>query len=537
MAEPQKLVPISGTVLPPRADTRVIGRVNPGDRAAITVRLRPRPSGPGVAGLEKLAMDLGAKLPGDRKYLTPGEFLDQFGADPADVAKVEDYARGQGLEVVASRPESRTVELAGPLGKLSAAFGVSLNLSSRDNQVFRERTGPVSVPPELADAVVGIFGFDTRRFAEPQRRVARAASPSGGFSPLDVAALYNFPSGLDGGGQTIGILEFGGGFGPTDLATYFGNLGIKQPEVVAVAVGQGSNQPGADPNVDGEVLLDIEVAGAVAPGAKIAVYFSEFTVKGWVDALTQAIHDTTNTPSVISISWGFAEDEPLGAGNSPIWTQAAVDAVNQALAAAATLGVTVICASGDDGSADQFHDGRDHVDFPASSPYMLACGGTRLEGRGSTITSEVVWNEIANNEGATGGGISQLNPRPDYQSTLNAPSAANSGGVAGRALPDVAGDADPVTGYVTLVDGQTQVTGGTSAVAPLWAGLIARVNQGLAAKVGFFNPLLYRTIGPNGVLNDITQGNNGDFQAGPGWDACTGWGSPDGQKLLDALKG
>ncbi len=199
--------------------------------------------------------------------------------------------------------------------------------------------------------------------------------------------------------------------------------------------------------------------------------------------------------------------------------------------------MTVICASGDDGSADQFHDGRDHVDFAASSPYILACGGTRLEGQGGTITREVVWNEIANNEGATGGGISQLNPRPDYQANLAVPDPTNSGGVAGRALPDVAGDADPVTGYAILVDGRSQVSGGTSAVAPLWAGLIARINQGLAAKVGFFNPLLHGTIGPNGVLNDITEGNNGDFQAGPGWDACTGWGSPDGQKLLEAPKG
>ena len=531
------LVPLSGTVLRPRSGSRVIGRVNPDEEAEITIRLRPRPSGPGVEGLEKLAMELGAQLPGDRTYLTPAEFLDRFGADPADIAKVEAYAKSQGIRVAHASPEGRTVELSGPLGVLSKAFGVELNLSSRDNQVYRERTGPISVPAELVDVVLGVFGFDTRRFAEPQRRVARAASGPDGFTPLDVAALYKFPGGLDGTGQTIGILEFGGGFGPTDLSTYFGNLGVKEPHVVAVSVGKVKNQPGADPDVDGEVLLDIEVAGAIAPGAKIAVYFSAFTVKGWVNALTQAIHDTKNAPSVISISWGFAEDEPLGSGTAAIWTQSAVNAVNQALAAAATLGVTVICAAGDDGSADQFNDGRDHVDFPASSPYMLACGGTKLEGTGSTITSEVVWNETANNEGATGGGISQLNPRPSYQSNLAVPDATNSGGVAGRALPDVAGDADPVTGFITLVDGQAQVTGGTSAVAPLWAGLIARINQGLGAKVGFFNPLLYSTIGPNGTLNDITQGNNGDFQAGPGWDACTGWGSPDGQKLLDAFKG
>ncbi len=536
MAAPEKLVPIAGTTLEHRDGSRVVGKVDPKERAEVTVRLRPTPKGPGVAGLEQLAMELGAQLPGDRKYLSQDDYRIRFGADAGDVAALVAYAQGQGIDVVETSLDARTVVLSAPLGTLAPAFGVTLELSKIDNEVYRERTGPILVPPELADVVLGIFGFDTRRFAESQRRT-RAGSGPDGYTPLQVAALYDFPQGLDGTGQTIGILEFGGGFGTSDLNTYFGGLGIKVPDVVAVPVGGAKNDPGTDPDVDGEVLLDIEVAGAVAPGAKIAVYFSDFTVKGWVDALTRAIHDATNNPSVISISWGFAENEPLGQGVAAIWTQAAVNTVNQALAAAATLGVTVICASGDDGSSDQFDDGRDHVDFPASSPYMLACGGTKLEGQGTTITGEVVWNELASQEGATGGGISQLNPRPTYQSNLRVPSAAKSGGVAGRALPDVAGDADPTTGFTTLVDGQTQVTGGTSAVAPLWAGLIALINQGIGARVGFFNPLLYSTIGPDGVLRDITQGNNGDFQAGPGWDACTGWGSPDGQKLLDALKG
>jgi kumamolisin len=308
--------------------------------------------------------------------------------------------------------------------------------------------------------------------------------------------------------------------------------------VTAVPVGTGQNRPGADANADGEVLLDIEVAGAAAPGASIAVYFSDFTLQGWVDALTHAIHDTTHNPSVLSISWGFAENEPLDGTNatSTLWTPSAVSTVNQALQAAATLGVTVICAAGDDGSSDQFNDGLDHVDFPASSPYILACGGTKLVGSNGTIESEVVWNEKALGEGATGGGISSLIPRPSYQPANVVPPSHNPGNFAGRGVPDVAGNADPSTGFRTLVDGQAQETGGTSAVAPLWAALIARINQGLNARAGFFNPLLYATIGPAGVLKDITQGNNGDYEAGPGWDACTGWGSPDGAKLLEALK-
>ena len=567
MSTPQNFVVIPGTELAPRPGTRVVGLVNPDERAELTIRLRPKAGQAGAKSLEETAMEMGAQKPGERTYLTQNEYDNHFGADPGDVAKVEAFAKAHGFDVLKTSTCRRTVELAGPLGKLAAAFDVSLSLSSHENHTFRERTGPVSVPEDLDGVVVGVFGFDTRRMAEPQRRVFLATSkkhkpkptpapkptptpppaptppphrPAGGpFTALDVAALYNFPTGLDGTGQCIGILEFGGGFGSSDLNSYFNNLGIRPPQVVAVAVDSGSNRPGSDPNADGEVLLDIEIAGAVAPGAKIAVYFSTFTVKGWVDALTQAIHDTTNNPSVISISWGFAEQEPIGSGrqSTTIWTQAAVDAVNQALAAAATLGVTVICAAGDDGSADQFNDGLDHVDFPASSPYLLACGGTKLVGSGGTITSEVVWNEKANNEGATGGGISQLNPLPAYQTNLPLPSSNNPGNFAGRGLPDIAGNADPVTGFATISDGQAQVVGGTSAVAPLWAGLIALINEGLKTRVGFINPLLYQTIGPAGVLNDITQGNNGDFTAGPGWDACTGWGTPNGVKLMAALKG
>jgi kumamolisin len=544
MSIQRKLVPIPGTELSPRRGSRVIGRVDPSQRIELTVRLRHRPSGPGGADLEKMVMTLGSQLPGERRYLTHDEYETRYGADDSDISKVKSFAKEQGFEVLAVSSARRTVQLAGPAGKLADAFGITLNLCSHENHVYRERTGTVSVPEELAEIVEGVFGFDTRRMAESQRRAKaarageRASSGNGSFTPPQVANLYSFPSGLDGTGQCIGILEFGGGFGADDLTTYFNGLGITPPKVVAVSVDGTPNTPGTDPNSDGEVMLDIEVAGAVAPKANIAVYFGDFTVKGWVDVLTQAIHDTTNNPSVISISWGWAENEPLGSSkSSTIWTQAAVNTVNQALMAAGALGITILCAAGDDGSSDGFNDGKDHADFPASSPYLLACGGTKLVGSGTKITSEVVWNETAKNEGATGGGISQLNPEPSYQKgVITLPFTKHSGNFAGRGLPDVAGNADPESGYSILVDGQTQIIGGTSAVAPLWAGLIALLNQGLKAKVGYFNPLLYKTIGPAGDLNDITSGNNGDFKAAKGWDACTGWGSPNGTKLFNALK-
>ncbi|MBV8865919.1 MAG: S53 family peptidase [Acidobacteriaceae bacterium] len=212
--------------------------------------------------------------------------------------------------------------------------------------------------------------------------------------------------------------------------------------------------------------------------------------------------------------------------------------MNAALQDAATLGVTVTVAAGDNGSSDGDSDGKLHVDFPASSPYALACGGTTLNGTGSTISSETVWNETANNEGATGGGVSTVFAVPSYQSSSSVPVQPQTN-FAGRGVPDVAGDADPSTGYQVLVSGQSIVVGGTSAVAPLWAALVALFNQQLGTPVGFLNPKLY-PLGES-VFRDITSGNNDDsglgyYSAGPGWDACTGLGSPNGTALLNALK-
>jgi len=210
--------------------------------------------------------------------------------------------------------------------------------------------------------------------------------------------------------------------------------------------------------------------------------------------------------------------------------------MDEAFQSAAAMGVTVCVAAGDDGSTDGVTDGLNHVDFPASSPNVLACGGTELVASGNTITNETVWNETANNEGATGGGVSDVFPLPSYQSGAGVPPSANPGQHVGRGVPDVAGDADPSTGYVTRVDGQPDVIGGTSAVAPLWAGLIALINESIGKPAGFLNPLLYQDASAGGIFNDITSGNNDAYSAGPGWDACTGLGSPVGSQIAAVLR-
>jgi kumamolisin len=460
--------------------------------------------------------------------MSRAEFSERHGADPQDLALVEAFAHEYGLTIIDSSVPKRRAILSGTAQKMAKAFATDLQQYRLETtgQLFRGRLGALQIPQELSSSVIAVLGLDTRPIARPHFRKLVVSPPAGAFTPTQVAALYNFPAGVTGNEQTIGIIELGGGYSTADLKTYFTNLGVTEPNVVAVSVDGGQNSPGSD--ADAEVMLDIEVAGAVAPGANVAVYFAPNTDQGFIDAITDAVHDSTRKPSIVSISWGGPEDS---------WTQQSQTAMNSALQDAATLGVTVTVAAGDSGSSDGAGDGKLHVDFPASSPYALACGGTMLRASANKITSEVVWNETANNEGATGGGVSNVFALPSYQSAAGVPKQPETQ-FAGRGVPDISGDADPSSGYDVLVDGQNQVIGGTSAVAPLWAGLIALINEHAGTAVGFVNPKLYATA--RSAFHDITSGNNDDsnlgyYSAAPGWDACTGLGTPDGTAILEAL--
>lgn len=459
-------------------------------------------------------------------HLSHQEHAAEHGAHDSDVALVEQFGHQYGLTVVEASAPKRRVILAGTAGQMHKAFGVEFVLYTQESsgKTFRGRQGSLSIPSDLKGVVEAVLGFDTRPVAKPHFRPRQTSAV--GFTPLQVAALYSFPTNVTGKGQTIAIIELGGGYDPADLTTYFGSLNLQIPTVTAVSVDGGKNTPGSD--ADGEVLLDIEVAGAIANGANIAVYFAPNTDQGFVDAITNAVHDTQRKPSVVSISWGGPEDS---------WSQQSRDAMNSALQDAATLGITVTVASGDSGSTDGVGDSKLHVDFPASSPYALACGGTTLRGSGSSISSETVWNETATQQGATGGGVSTVFALPAYQKSANVPVQPQTN-FAGRGVPDVSGDADPTTGYQVRVDGQNTVVGGTSAVAPLWAALVALLNQQLGTPVGFLNPKLYGLTA--GAFHDITSGTNDDanlgyYAAQAGWDPCTGLGTPNGTALLQAL--
>jgi kumamolisin len=528
MAKRRDRVELKGSARSAFPGGRDVGPADPSEQIEVTVLLR-RGSKRG-----KFPADakLGAGLPHQRTYLTREEFARLHGSSAADLEKIRTFAARHDLKVLSADRARRTVKLSGTVEAFTAAFGVSLRRYEHPSGTYRCRTGSLTIPTGLKSIVQGVFGLDNRpqtkthfRLREKKTGVqARAVAIS--YSPLQVAHAYEFPSGATGAGQCIGVIELGGGYNAADLTSFFSNLGIPTPKVTAVSVDGAENSPTGDPSgPDGEVELDIEVAGAVAPGAEVAAYFAPNTDQGFIDAVTTAVHDATLKPSVVSISWGGPENS---------WTEQARSALNSTCQDASTMGVTILAASGDDGAADGSSNGTPTVDFPAASPYVLGCGGTKLTLSGASIGSEQAWNELSSNEGATGGGVSEVFALPGFQQNAKVPKAPN--GFVGRGVPDVAGDADPETGYNVVVDGQQTVIGGTSAVAPLWAGLLALINQSLGSNVGYVNPLLYAAKA-EATFHDITKGSNGDYSAGPGWDACTGLGTPDGAALMTALRG
>lgn len=543
----KKMVTVAGSKKAPFRGATAIGPAPADERLEVTIRLRARNALPKAKDLLKPS-----NVP--LQQLTHEQFEDRYGAAPADIERIRKFAKANRLTVVRADRARRSVMLSGVVADFNTAFGQKLQTYSYARGTYRGRTGYVKIPAELADTVEGVFGLDNRPVASRHSSRPASTAPSSDaprpFSPVEIAGIYNFPQGVDGSGQTIGIIELGGGYFPQDLDQYFASLNLPVPTVIPVSVDGANNSPTTADSDDAEVVLDIQVAGAVAPGAKIVVYFApnESTSKGFLDAITKAVHDTENDPSIISISWGGPEDLPT----TSFQTQ-----FDQVLQEAALLGITVCVAAGDNGAADmgpKVWDGKAHVDFPSSSPFALSCGGTRLITSNGAITAESVWNQ--NNAdlspqagpdgsfGSGGGGVSGAFPVPAYQKQANVPASLNPQGFQGRGVPDVTGDADPDTGYSILVDGQNVQEGGTSAVAPLWAGLLALINQKLNGRVGFINPQIYALPAGSGVFHDIVAGNNRvsfkafnnvGYDAQVGWDACSGLGSVDGTNLSASL--
>ena len=484
----------------------------------MTVIVRPREPLPAPD-------ELGSRPLRERQYLSRREFAARYGATRKDLAAIEEFAGEHGLRVRQASPARRSVVLTGPAARMQHAFSTRLSRYRSPEGEYRGRSGHLHVPAAVAPAIEAVLGLDDRPQATPDcRAVPREHAEEArrtSFTPPRIAELYDFPRRLDGSGQRIAVLELGGGFRRALLEHYFEQLGKPLPKVSAASVDGVRNRPGLNHGADGEVVLDIEVIGAIAPGAEQLVYFAPASDRGFFDAVTTALFDPRG-PSILSISWGQAEAE---------WTEQGRRALDQAFRAAALLGITVCAASGDNGWTDGVAGRIAHVDYPASSPHVLACGGTRLSVTDGGI-EEVVWNDHDGN--ATGGGVSSLYDVPSWQRKVRVPPSVNEGGGPGRGVPDVAGNADPHTGWLVGDGVHDHPFGGTSAVAPLWAALVAQLNQRLGSRAGFLNPLLYE-LDP-AVFNDVPKGGNGAYRARRSrWDACTGHGTPRGRALLNAL--
>ena len=483
--------------LDPRA-TR-LNPVDPQARVDVTVRLRPD-----------------AAIPDGYAGQTRDAFEAEHGARPDDIARLTTFAHDFGLDVDAVSAPERTIALSGTAAHMNAAFGVDLAQYQTPEETYRGRVGAITVPAEIADAVGGVFGLDDRATSQSHLVEAKAAAGSRGFTPLDVARAYDFPTG-DGTGEHVAVISLGGRYDDATQAAYLKGLGIAHVPFQVVNVDGGADNP-ADAGPTGENTLDAELIGALVPNADKTMYIAPNTDRGFIDAISTAIHDAHHN-TAISISWGGPEEN---------FTPQAMRAFNELFKEARAMGISVFSAAGDNGSTDGVGDGRDHTDFPSSSPAVIASGGTKLVTAPSgTITKETVWNELRSGEGATGGGVSALNPKPTVQSGLD---------IAGRGVPDVAGDADPTTGYQILVPTGTrgkdalELIGGTSAVAPLYAALAARLEQNVGRPIGDLQHAIYAA--PASDFNDVTSGNNGGYKAGTGWDAVTGRGSIDGNALL-----
>ena len=580
--ESGSMVRLAGSERAPLPHAIEAGPLDASRRAEVTLVLRRR-------------AELPEEIVVGPTVLSGDELAGRYGADPADVDLVRRELSSRGLQITAVHPVTRRVKVAGTLGDLSSAFGTTLRqVTSPDpagqGQVtHRYREGALYLPAALGGVVTAVLGLDTRPQARPHFRTAAAAAARGtSYTPGQVADIYSFPAGTTGAGQTVAVIELGGGFTTSDLDAYFASLGLAVPSITAASVDGATNNPGDTSGADVEVSLDIDVIGAAAPGAAQVVYFAPNNGdQGFVDAISDAAQ-ASPAPIAISISWGQSEDS---------WTAQGLSAMNAAMSDAAALGITVCVAAGDNGSTDGVSDGQQHVDFPASSPYALGCGGTKLlaDPATGTVTSEVVWNELSAKEGAGGGGVSDQFALPSWQADAGVPAraarhngrgqrgqrgtrvaagdevrrqhhrhptgggsgsggsgagagaggsgAGGSGGsgsaaggsAGGRGVPDVAGNADPTTGYQIYSGGQAQVVGGTSAVAPLWSALVARLAQATGKRFGLLAPLVYAGVSPGADVagfRDITSGNNGAYSAGPGWDACSGLGVPDGTALL-----
>jgi kumamolisin len=549
MTTPRDYKPLKGTEHKHPAGHTALKPTDGSKSVTATVILRRRENGKNLRKME----DFSPQSEASKKQISRSDFASEHGADPKEMEEVAAFAKAHGLEVVESHAGRRSVVVRGSASAMNDAFGVELQDYDSPRGQYHSHTGTVNLPGKLAESVEAVIGLDNRRVPAKHFSTARRPNPADPpntkpLTPQQVAKLYNFPAG-DGTGQTIGIYEMEtqdpqgnpapAGYTVQDLTgsieAFGGNLRVPQPIDVPVDGVTNSGQS------DGETGLDITVAGAVAQGATIAVYFTGGTSQSILHALQAMIHPNPGQPqpSILSISYGFgADDESADSFSDQEYAQ-----LDQLFQDAANLSITVLVSSGDSGAFIESNT-QAQTSYPATEPWVTACGGTTIGNVNGTAFDEYVWNDTgAAGHGATGGGISaHFTSIPSYQANANLPKRIGTN-TTGRGIPDLAGNASENSGYLQVINGERpQSVGGTSAVAPLYAGLIAIINANLGAPAGFLNPVLYsakgvfRNIsGPPGPANN-SFGKVSGYPANTGWNACTGLGSVNGTALQNTLK-
>ena len=502
----------SARAAPPNA--RQVGDLAPNATLALTLHFRRRSPAP-PPGSKKDLTRFGRRM--TRLALQ----LQRARTHARAAARIAGFLRTQGVTVGAIDLTSRRMAIEAPTRVLTALFHANVKIYTDGEHTFRARTGTLRVPRHIAPWTRAIVGFDQRPL--PARPAVAGDDAANALSPRQIAALYGVPLDRDVSRQCVGVIALGGGYRAEDLAAAFAPTGLSPPKVTEVSVDGTTNQFGADDRADRELALDLQVVATLLPGAHVVVYFAAGNQQGLADALDKAVHDSVNNPQVISLSWGVAEVR---------WTAPRREVVNAALCDAARLRVAVVVAAGDSLATGAETDGKAHVWFPASSPYVLSCGGTAIQLSAGAISLETVWNV---GTVGTGGGVSDFFPIAAFQAKAAVPLSVNDGH-SGRGVPDVAALAAVSPGYRIIVGDSALALGGTSAGTPLWAAMIVIADSARATPLGLVTLYLYAT--PN-LMRPVTQGdnkiNNVGYVATKGWSACVGLGTPIGAQLIEGL--
>ncbi|MFY9718557.1 MAG: S53 family peptidase [Candidatus Cybelea sp.] len=500
---PSNAIPIEGThrlVWPGATPTNE----TPSGDVWLTAWLHPRHGG--QLDVER-ARALGATSPLKRTYSDRAAFAKATDADPADLDVLRGYCKKHGIDVVATHWRSAT--LTGPIEKLIDAFGATAAISALpDGRRFRHRSEALYAPAEIASVLRGPFGILEWPRSHAVGALQNSVTP---LSAKGIAARYLFPD-ADGSGVTVGVLQLRATFDADDFAKCMQSQGVTAKTPVVVRVDNAELAHQIETAKDLESAIDTQIVGALAPGAQLVIYAAPDNERGVLDGIRKALFDEENRPTILSISFGIPEDR---------WTPVALEILDELFTVAALLGVTILCASGDKGAHVDVN-GKAQVLAPASSPFAHACGATQISPNDPSAESGWV---------NSGGGFSGRVPVPPWQTTASAV-AAQYQVAPGRGVPDIA--AETVPGYMVYIEGKPFAMGGTSAVAPAWAALVARINQRLGKPAGFFAPLLYGAS--NAPLREITSGGNDRYQCAPGWNPCTGLGVPIGDALEAALR-